>query len=202
MANLAVPHLGGVPQLPDLSNLDLSEDEIQNGPRDTLLVCADCGTVEHAHGEPGPQNDREERNPELLALRKRHEVYSAGNTYFHPLAMCTVNAQLWERSEEYRKFIVAMIKDATKTGETGLGSKNYDLKDTFQDDAISCWRKHNRTLDCEDYKTDKMKLLPDTKAERKELHMDTRNRPGVYLCVYCPFHSQVMKKVNSKRGYY
>jgi hypothetical protein len=193
--NLDVPSLGGLPQLPDLSNLDLSDEEIKNGPKDTLLVCGECGTIEHAFGPP-------EHNQELEALGNRHEVYVAGQLYRHPLAMTTVNAQLWEKSEDFRKFIIAMIKDATKTGDVGLGTKNYDLKDTFQDDAIACWRKHNRTLDCADYKTDKMKLLPDTRAERKELHMDTRNRPGVYLCVYCPFHSKVMERVNSKKGYY
>lgn len=204
MTNLWTPHIGDVPRLPDLSQLDLSQEEMKNGPRDTILICGDCGTIEHAHGEPSPETDREERNAELLALRKRHEVYSAGNTYFHPLAMATVNAQLWEKSEEYQKFIVAMIKDATKTGHVGLGDKNYDLKETFQEDSVLCWRKHNRTLDCPDYKTDKMKLVPDTRAERRDLGLEVRasNRPGVYLCDYCPVKSVVQQKVNKKLGYY
>lgn len=192
----------GIPQgLPDLSGLDLSKEQIHDGPRDTLLICADCGTIEHAHGEPTPETEREERNLELLALRRKHEVYTAGNFYTHPLALCTVNAQLWDKSEDYRKFIVAMIKDATKTGNVGLGDKNYDLKDTFKEDAFSCWKKHNRTLDCGDYKTDKMKLLADTKWERKDLHMSVKNRASVHLCDFCPVKSEVQKKFMKNKGY-
>lgn len=191
------PHLGGGrPQLPDLSGLDLSEEEIENGARDTLLVCAECSSIEHASGPP-------EYNEELEALGRRHEVYVAGNLYRHPLAMATVNAQLWVKSEEFRKFIVAMIKDATKTGNVGLGDDNYNLKNTFQDDALTCWRKHGRTTDCGDYKTDKMKLLADTRGERRELGLSVRasDRPGVHLCVYCPYHSVVMSRVRKAQGF-
>jgi hypothetical protein len=187
---------GGMPALPDLSGLDLSEEEVQNGARDTLLVCGECGTIEHASGEP-------QHNEELEALGRRHEVYVAGRLYRHPLAMATVNAQLWAKSEEFRKFIRAMIQDATKTGDVGLGDKNYNLKSTFQDDALTCWRKHNRTENCGDYKTDKMLLLADTREERRELGLSTRavDRPGVHLCVYCPYHSVVMKRVRKAQGF-
>lgn len=188
---------GGQPSLPDLSGLDLSEEEIKNGPKDTLLVCADCGTIEHASGSP-------EHNEELEALGRRHEVYVAGNLYRHPLALTTVNSQLWAKSEEFRKFILAMIQDATKTGDVGLGNKNYDLKNTFQEDALTCWRQHNRTTDCADYKSESKKLLADTRGDRKELGLSTRaaDRPGVYLCVYCPFHSVVMERVRKSEGFY
>jgi hypothetical protein len=198
-----VPLLGGghllagsLPALPDLSGLDLTDEEIQSGARDTLMVCAECGTVEHASGEP-------QYNEELEALGRRHEVYVAGNLYRHPLALTTVNAQLWEKSEEFRKFLIAMIQDATKTGDVGLGNKNYDLKNTFQEDAITCWRKHGRTQNCDDYKSDKMKLLPDTKGDRKELGLSVRaaNRPGVHLCVYCPYHSVVMSRARKAQGF-
>ena len=191
MANLWTPEMPG---LPDLSGLDLSEDEMKNGPKDTLLVCGECSTIEHASGPP-------EYNEELEALGCRHEVYVSGNLYRHPLALTTVNAQLWEKSEDFRKFITAMIQDATKTGDTGLGTKNYELQETFRDDAIACWRKHNRTTDCGDYRTDKMKLLPDTRGERLDLGMSVKakDRPGVYLCRWCPVESVIQSRINKDK---
>jgi hypothetical protein len=191
---------GGLPSLPDLGGIDT--DDLKDGPRDQLLVCGDCHTIEHIPAFDGPM----EHNQPLQARLRNHLVPMAEGVSTHAIAFTTVNARLWATSEEFRTYIAKAITDAEKTGDVGLGSKMYDLKSTFQEDAMNCWRHaHNRTQDCGDYKSEKMKLVPDTKAERKDLGLETRHRfieSTVFICDYCPYKSIVMQKKRRAEGYY
>lgn len=185
--------------LPDLSGVD--QDELENGPRDQLLVCGDCKTIEHIPSFDGPM----EHNQPLQARLRGHLVYLADGTATHAIAFTTVNAKLWETNEEFRKYIVKAISDAQKTGDVGLGDGLYDLKSTFKEDAYTCWQdKHGRTENCEDYKDDKMRLVPPTKGERKELGLETRSKhiyTTAYLCDYCPYKSIVQQRVMKAKGF-
>jgi hypothetical protein len=202
MAN--IPLLGGnggfEQALPELTGID--EEDLKNGPRDQLLVCGDCHTIEHVPAFYGPP----EYNMPLRARLANHSVELADGISTHPLAITTVNAKLWAENEDFRKYITKAISAATKTGDVGLGDANYDLKSTFQEDAMACWRgEHNRTQNCEDYRSDKKRLVPPTRGERKELGMETRSKhipSNTWLCNYCPYHSIVEDRVRKAQGFY
>jgi hypothetical protein len=77
----------------------------------------------------------------------------------------------------------------------GLGQTYYNTRNNFTADAFKCWKvEHNRTMNCEDYKSDKKRLLPNTGADRKELGLDPKGRPNTFLCEFCPYHSVVMQR--------
>jgi hypothetical protein len=191
---------GGSTALPDLGGIDM--DELERGVRDLLLVCADCGTIEHIPAFDGPV----ERNEPFQARIRKHLVPLADSTATHSIATTTVNAKLWAENEEFRKYIAQTISDATKTGDVGFGHEFYDLKSTFAEDAMDCWRhKHGRTENCGDYKSEKMRLLADTREERRDLGLSvkSKDRPvGSYLCMFCPYHSIVMQRARKAQGIY
>lgn len=110
-----------------------------------------------------------------------------------------------EKWRNHRESIVAeAAKEFTLPGEgAGLGQTYYDTKSNFLADAFKCWAtEHNRTLNCADYKSDKKRLLPDTRGERKELGLDPKSRPNTFLCDFCPYNSVVMQRSRKdKFGY-
>lgn len=187
--------------LPELDGA-IDQEDLKHGPRDQLLVCGDCGTIEHIPFFAGPPD----YNDALKARINNHAVPMAEGIATHAIAFTTVNAKLWATNEDFRKYIIKAITAATKTGDVGLGDKNYELRSTFAEDAMKCWRiDHNRTQNCEDYRSDAKKLVPDTRGDRKELGMEvrTKHRPsGAWLCSYCPMHSIVEDRVRKAQGYY
>lgn len=196
-----IPLLDGAnTRLPDLGNI--SREELEHGARDVLLVCADCGTIEHVPGFDGPA----EKNEPFQARLRNHLVPLADRTATHAIATTTVNAKLWAQNEDFRKYIARAISEANKTGDVGLGHEFYDLKSTFAEDAMTCWReKHNRTQNCEDYRSDKMRLLPGTREQRKDLGLPTKakDRPrATFLCDFCAYHSIVMQRARKAKGMY
>lgn len=196
-----IPNLGNVPLLGMPTPQSIMRDELIEGDRDDLLICKDCGTIEHIPFFDGPP---EYNAPRIARLRNHVYDLADGTSSTHEIAFTTVNALFWKTSQDFRDWIVKAINESVTTGDVGLGESNYALRSTFQADAIECWRKHNRTSNCEDYKSDSKRLVPrDTRDERKELNMSTKARdlPGTYLCVFCPYHSVVMQRANKAKGY-
>jgi hypothetical protein len=87
---------------------------------------------------------------------------------------------------------------------TGLGQHLYDLKDNYKAEAMQCWKRHSRTADCGDYRSEPKRLWLDTKAERKSegLTLNRDERPNIWLCDHCPVHSIVQQKQNKAAGLY
>lgn len=185
---------------------NLSEDERvidADGPRLRLLICHDCGSIDVLPWYDGPP---EYDDTLRYRLREAHQgpLDDFGEPrYYHRGTMATVAEKSWDDSSTQKKIIDELVK-AHAGGEVGLGSKIYHARSNFKDDAMQCWREHNRTENCGDYKSDKKKLVPDTRGDRKELGLDTssRNRPGTSLCVFCPYHSIVMERVRKSQGFY
>jgi hypothetical protein len=68
---------------------------------------------------------------------------------------------------------------------------------------MKCWRfAHGRTSNCDDYMSDKMKILADSRAERKDLGLDPKTRASIKLCQFCPYHSVVMQRKRKAAGLY
>lgn len=155
-----------------------------------LLVCNDEKTIEELPDFEGPP----ERDDVLNWAVSRHRT-PAGTE--HRGQMIRVEAKHWY-DEKIKKQIIAQIREGAN--HTGLDQEFYDTKNTLQEDAMTCWtKKHNRIPVCPDYKTDKMRLQPDTKQLRKEIGVG-EFRSTTFLCDYCPVKSMVQKAYFDKSG--
>lgn len=154
-----------------------------------ILVCHTDGAVYELPDYEGPP----EYDDTLKYRLAGHEDH-IGNLFRY-------EKDQWAKSTIRDAILKEIVKQVRPGEGTGLGETFYDVKNNFQQDAITCWKKHNKTLDCGDYMTDKMRLYPDTKADRKELGMPTgiNERPNTFLCQFCPVHSVVMGKKNKEK---
>lgn len=157
-----------------------------------LLICFECKSIEEVPFYEGPP----ERD-ETLEYRASKHAYPSGERHVGQLAV--VDKTQWD-DPTIRTAIIRKIS-AGPDGE-GLGQQFYDIKSTFQEDAMTCWKRHGKRVNCEDYKTDKMRLRPDTAADRKAEGLDPKTRPSTFLCQFCPVNSHVVTKQREARGDY
>jgi hypothetical protein len=171
-----------------------------DGPRLRLLLCKTCQSIDELPWFDGPPEYDDTLNSRLLEHR-----YPDGNPHFMPSmgGIATVNQNSWEDPSRRRE-IIAQLSKAQNSTELGLGDQLYHARDNFKEDALKCWREHNRTTNCQDYRSPRKKLVPDSIDVRKELGLTTRHsaRPGTSLCAFCPYHSIVMQRANKERGFY
>lgn len=168
-----------------------------DGPRLRLLVCKTCNSI-----EPLPWFDGPVEYDDTLNHRLAGHKFPSGEPHIGA-PMFTVSELSWN-DPSLRKQIIAEINKSTRIGAEGLGQTFYDLRSTFQEDAMKCWKEHGRTLNCEDYRSDKKRLTPYTRGDRKELGLEQseRRRPGTSLCMFCPYHSVVMQRARKEQGFY
>lgn len=156
-----------------------------------ILVCHTDGAVYELPWYDGPQE-----HDDTLNYRVSEHRDHVGNLFVY-------NKKDWEKST-YREAILSELAKQVKPGQgTGMGESFYDLKSTFQEDAIMCWKGFGKTTDpghC-DYRKDNKRLYPDTKGDRKELGLSP-TRPNTFLCDFCPVHSLVMQKKRKAAGLY
>lgn len=183
--------------VPDLSVYDNSEKyTVGEGPRIRLLFCKNCKSLEEL---PDFEGHRPEDDVLLQILTERHQ--SAGVP--HAGQLMRVAIQLWA-VPSVKEEITRQIYQNGAPGLEALMPGFYESKATFAEDAMTCWKQHSRTLDCADYGSEKKRLVPDTKAARKDLGLAPVDidGPRVYLCQFCPVHSRVVTKQRDKRGDY
>jgi hypothetical protein len=168
-----------------------------------LVVCYTCKTIEEAPytktGEYlGDGKYKQDDNPFLPPLIDWHGEQG------HVGRIFDCDSFLW-MSEKGRKETVEQIKQQLLGGSTGLnvfGTDFYNVKATFTSDAGNCYNLHMRPKGkCDDYKSDKKILKPQTEAERKELGLGKSN-VKTYLCDFCVVKSFVQKKVYTEKGLY
>lgn len=164
-----------------------------------LLICHVCNTI-----DPLPWFDGPVEHDDTLKARLAQHRTPEGHPHIGNLA--TVSESSWNTPER-RARIIEELSKARDGGEAGLGTHFYDVRSTFEEDAMRCWRiEHNRTTNCEDYKSDRKKLVPNnTREERKELGLSTKakDRPAnTWLCQFCPYQSIVMQRVRKAKGMY
>jgi hypothetical protein len=170
-------------------------------PEVRVLACMNCKTVEELPDFKGPP----ELDEVLAAAAYKHR--SAGIPHTGQLfRVPEVDWGLREKRDEIRKQIAARMEPGA---ETGLGSEAYAMVDNFKSDAMDCFERHMRNANCNDYKSDAKRLVPNTAAERKELglaparHYDREGgQITKYLCEYCPVHSMVQQAQRKKAGLY
>jgi hypothetical protein len=157
-----------------------------------LLQCLTCKTLEEVeYYEGNPEHDFL-----LNRLLERHK-FPDGSEHFGHLHV--VDAKDWA-VQSYREGIEKEIRE--KSGHTGFSPEYYATKNTFQEDALTCWQKHLRNPACNDYKDDSKRLTPGTAAERKAAGLPSLDRSprDRYLCDFCPVHSLVKAVAYTKAG--
>jgi hypothetical protein len=155
-----------------------------------LFICHTCESVQPIPWYEGPQ-DRDD----TLNFRVAEHEGHLGN-------LADIEESTWNNLPKRPEILKEIAGIVTRPGAaSGLGASYYDLKSTFDDDAMTCWKRHNRTTDCGDYKTDRMLLRAPTKGERKELGMDVKERPTTHLCDFCPMKSIKMQRSRDGKFY-
>ncbi len=183
--------------VPDLSAYNNSEKYIAGeGPAIRLLFCKNCKTLEELPDFEG----RPEDDVLLQILTERH--VSAGVP--HSGQLMRVSLQLWGVPSIKDEITKQIFQNGT-AGLAALMPDFYTTKATFHEDAMTCWAQHLRPKEsCDDYGSEKKRLVPDTKAERKDLGLAPADQDGprVYLCQFCPIHAVVVQKQRAARGDY
>jgi hypothetical protein len=162
-----------------------------------LLFCSNCRTVQAVPEFHGPVE-----YDDTLNNRLGEHLFADGRS--HELVVGDIEKDQWDKKSVQDKIIFKMAQEQgfvpPGTGD-GIGPTFYAVKATYEEDAIMCWKRHRRVIDCGDYKTQKMKILPDTKGDRKELGL-APTRPGTYLCQFCPVQSIIDQKQRAAAGSY
>lgn len=160
-----------------------------------LLACQQDKTIEELPDFDGPA----EHDDLLNHLVSRHRTPSGQE---HIGALFVVDDADWSDPGK-KKQIARQIAAKLEGGETGLGSAFYDMKNTFQEDALACFNAHNRNPACPDYKSDSKRLTSGNEAEiMRETGVDIRadRRSNRYLCEFCPVQSLVEAAQRRKAG--
>lgn len=156
-----------------------------------LLFCHDCRSVDQIPDFDGPaQYDH------YLTHRVRQHQFPNGEPHRGIMGRCEDTKSAIQSAIDH---MANMVQPGTGTG---LGQPLYDLRDNYKAEAMQCWKRHNRTSDCDDYRHDKMRLWADTKAERRAEHLATNReeRPNAWLCDFCVVHSLVQQKQRQAKG--
>lgn len=157
-----------------------------------LLHCHDCGTLEELPWFDGPAS----ADIELEYVLSRHET----NGHRHIGKLYDVEERVW-KLKNLRNTLIEQIKGRGSAGLAVLDSTFYDVRDTLKEDAAKCYSVHLRpTAGCADWRSDRKKLLPDTKKDRKEVGLSMEKAPVRWLCDFCPVRSFYETKANQHRG--
>ena len=97
-----------------------------------------------------------------------------------------------------------MAKLQDEAGGELLDGEFFDIKNTFDDDAFTCWKQHNRTTNCGDYRSDKKRLVAPTQELRKDIGggLAKKSPVSTFLCNFCPYQSIVMQRMRADQGEY
>lgn len=183
-----------------------------------LLICMDCKTIEEIPDYDGPLETARVPSPDGTLMEAQVPPVGADHLLDHisyPHRKQEHRGQLVQVEEEkwrdhvVRNAILKELQEQLKGSHTGLDPEAYAIKNTFQQDALKCFAKHNRPKDgCIDWE-DKSKILGNSllteeeKDAAREHHLLNRGSGSRrYLCHFCPVASQVKSKMFDKSGMY
>lgn len=161
-----------------------------------LLHCRTCDSLEELPDFDGPP----EHDTLLNILTERHTTPSGDKHIGH---LFDVEVELWSRPE-VKKEIIKQIRGGGSKGLDEFDASFYDTKNTFHEDALVCYQRHNRPKEsCQDWLSDSKILVPDTKAERKAEGLSAPSKspgPKIHLCRFCPVQRYYARKANEQKG--
>ena len=174
-----------------MSNVPLiGQREQKNEPMFRLLYCFVCDTLEELPPYDGPVE-----TDHLLAVACETHVFPSGEPHKGKLFVLPLRA--WAHTESKRE-IIRQIKGGGSKGLAEVDDSFYDSRSTFMEDAMKCYKAHNKPADgCGDYRIPEKRLVPNTSKDRKEAGMERYlDAPGpkTYLCDFCPVSVVVNKR--------
>ncbi|KUL44699.1 hypothetical protein ADL22_12195 [Streptomyces sp. NRRL F-4489] len=111
----------------------------------------------------------------------------------------SISKKHWQNPHYKDEVVKKITKHIGGEASEGLGVDFYTTKNTFQEDAMVCWKKHNRTLDCGDFRSKRVMLTPGTNADRKAAGLPKyRSAKDRYLCDFCPVMNRVRADLCAK----
>lgn len=169
----------------------MSNPLAEQEPHFRLLVCRTCSTIEELPGA-----DEDPQDVLLTIAAERHSDTHYG-------VLWNVPKGIW-MAPEMKKAVIEQIHDKVGSGLNSFGTKFYETKSQFAEDAMSCFSLHNRPKgQCPDYKSEKKWLSPKTEQERRAAGLPSiGGGPKIYLCDFCPVKSFNMQKHNDQQGLY
>lgn len=147
-----------------------------------VLFCFVCDTIEELPPYDGPAE-----LDTLLQISVEPHRFPSGDE--HKGRLIVVEMRAWA-DYETRKGIIDQVKGGGSRGLAEIDDKYYESRSTFMEEAMKCYKAHNKPKDgCGDWQRSDKILVPQTHKERKELGMEKpENAPGPknYLCDFCP----------------
>lgn len=158
-------------------------------PHFRLLVCRTCKTIDEL-----PESIEDPGDILLSITVERHGEDHVGLLYNVPKVV-------W-LSDTMRPQVIQQIQGGS-TGLDVFGTQFYATRMQFGEDAMQCYKEHNRPQgQCPDYRSEKKALRPKTQRDRISAGLDIAAAPKIYLCDFCPVKSFNMKKHNQSKGLY
>lgn len=147
-----------------------------------VLVCRTCRNLEELPDFQG----RPEDDVFLNYVVQEHPDHM-GQLFRLPIGIWLI--------EEARNTLIKQLMGHNE-GLAAFDPKFYEVRNTFKEDALICYKAHRRPKGgCPDFNSDKKLLFPETKAERKDAGISTKERPAIHLCSFCPVRLYYEKKV-------
>jgi hypothetical protein len=173
--------------------------------RFNLLVCKTCKSIEEVPytktGEYlGEGRYKQDDNPFVQMAADKHGPDHVG------APLMDILQGLW-MTPKVKEGIVEQLRESFfgKGSASGLdvfGTGFYGLKDTYSQDAMSCWKVHNSPKgQCPDYKTDRKLLSAGTEKERAKEGL-SKSKIKVHLCDFCPVKMYNQQKAYKEKGLY
>lgn len=160
----------------------LGEKPKDKEPMFRLLYCLVCQSLDEL-----PPYDGEPELDHLLAVACEQHVFDSGDPHKGKLFVLPLRA--WAHADS-RKEIIRQIKGGGSAGLAEIDDTFYDSRSMFLEDAMSCYKKHNKPKDgCPDWHDNNLMLIPKTEKDRiKEGLGKYKDSPGqkTYLCDFCP----------------
>lgn len=158
-----------------------------HGPEVRLVVCRDCRSIE----ELPPYNGPVQRDILLEDTLSRHMTEWST----HEVALIKVPESFWKNPTVKERITKQISLGGSKGIEELEGAEDYyGTRDTYREDALKCFARHNRPdAGCIDWHN------PD-KRIGNPTHEGWKTGPRVYACDFCPVAAWVQKKQLEETG--
>lgn len=116
-----------------------------------------------------------------------------------PIQIYMVSDHDWETK---REDVITNIMEKVKG--SGMTAEFDGAFNTFQDDALRCFREHHRPPEgCIDYWDDSKRLGRPTAEGKKAIKVNFKlGKADPHLCQFCPVNTYVTTSIRAKKGMY
>lgn len=163
-----------------------------------LLICFPCKQIDEIPDYDPDNADNDPRIGHIVEQHLRRHPSFEDRNILEWMALGFVPTRHW-KDPQYRKDITKQI--LAGNGQTGFDEEFYDIRNTFKEDALACYQRHNRPAfndtkhgKCIDYLSHNMEIKPNTSRERKIAGLPTYDETKIkrsFICEHCPYHQSV-----------